>query len=421
MDVKSALIDFNPWWKAHAKSEYRERELFSRLEKFMELPQILAFTGLRRVGKTTLLMKIKDDAIEKGLNPFNVVYFSFDGFENAEVGAVLGEYEKITEKRFGAEKTLLLLDEVQKLGDWENQVKHVYDLFGKKAKIIISGSESLFIRKKSRETLGGRLFEFRVDPLSFGEFLLFKNAKFEPIGLYEKELRLLLKKYVLSQGLPEMADVEDKEVIRKYVRESIIEKVVYRDIPKMFKVKYPEIIEAILNIILEEPGQIIDFEELGRELKTTRQTISNYIHYLEQSFLVKKLYNYSKNRRKIQRKLKKYYPTLISPTLAFNEDDYSQSKVFEWLLVTRLNAEFFWRDQYQNEVDVVLPTAPPHPVEIKYGKPDSKGVLAFLKKFKAKDGTIITRDKEQTIQQGGKTIHCVPAYKQLLKQTGTKT
>ncbi len=93
-------------------------------------------------------------------------------------------------------------------------------------------------------------------------------------------------------------------MIKKYIGESLVEKVIYRDIAGLFKIKDISLIESLLNIFLEEPGQLIELSELSNDLKISRQTLSNYLSYIEESFLIKKLYNYSKNRRKIERKLK---------------------------------------------------------------------------------------------------------------------
>ena len=119
----------------------------------------MAFTGLRRVGKTTLMLKIIEDAIEDGFDSRAIIYFAFDEFRDVEIRAVLNEYEELMEREIGTGKYLLLLDEIQKLSNWENQLKSFYDVFGKRIKIIISGSESLFIRRKREETLAGRIYQ----------------------------------------------------------------------------------------------------------------------------------------------------------------------------------------------------------------------------------------------------------------------
>ncbi|MCP2605725.1 AAA family ATPase, partial [Candidatus Aminicenantes bacterium AC-335-O07] len=173
-DIKEALKDFNPWWRGEFKIDFREREIYKKIQKFISLPQIIAFTGLRRVGKTTLMFKIVEDSINKGFDPKNIIYFSFDEFKEIKIREVIKEYEELMEKDIRKGKYLLLLDEIQKLNNWEEQTKVVYDMF-RNFKIYISGSESLFIRKKSKESLAGRIFEFRVEPLSFKEFLLFQG------------------------------------------------------------------------------------------------------------------------------------------------------------------------------------------------------------------------------------------------------
>lgn len=156
--IKDVLRDLNPWWKGELEIEYKQREIYEQIKKFMPLPQIIALTGLRRVGKTTLMQKIIEDAIENGFDSRNIIYFSFDEFREAEIRGVMRRYEELMEKDFRRQgKYLLLLDEIQKLSNWENQLKSIYDLFGKKVKIIISGSESLFIKNCTTiQEVGGR-------------------------------------------------------------------------------------------------------------------------------------------------------------------------------------------------------------------------------------------------------------------------
>lgn len=413
--IRDVLIESNNWWMEKLKLEYHERDIHKQISKYLYLPQMIALTGLRRVGKTTLMLKIAHDFIEKGFDSRNIIYFSFDEFREIEIREVMKEYEMLIGKRFRDGRYLLLLDEVQKLTNWEDQIKRVYDTYGKNIKIIISGSESLFIKKKSKETLSGRIFEFKINTLSFKEFLRFKGSNFHPIGLYERELTGFFKEYTLSQGFPELVGIKDKQVIMKYIKESIVEKVVYRDIPQLFRIKDISVLESLLRIIMDEPGQIIEISDLAKKMKISRPTLSNYLMYLEESFLIRKLYNFSKNRRKTERKLKKYYPMILSD-IAFKDDNISKSKVFEWLIVAQLNTEFFWRDPYKNEVDVVIVDKKPSPVEIKYGKIDTKGLIAFMKKFDVDKGYIISLDREDQLKTNGNIIDIVPAFKFLLRE-----
>jgi len=101
---------------------------------------------------------------------------------------------------------------------------------------------------------------------------------------------------------------KDRRKIRKYVDESIIEKVVYRDLVRLTNSRNTEKLESILRILMEDPGQIVKIQNLASDLNCSRTTLSNYMNYLEKSFLLRKLYNYSKNQRKTERKLKRITP-----------------------------------------------------------------------------------------------------------------
>jgi predicted AAA+ superfamily ATPase len=412
-DIRAILPDFNPWWKKPFQAGFKDREVYGEIQKFLPLRQIIAFTGLRRVGKTTLLFKAAEDAMVGGLSPRNTIYFSFDEFPAIRLRDILHAAEELNEKEYAGARILLLLDEVQKLDDWENQAKALYDAFPE-IKMMISGSESLFIKRKSRAILAGRIFEFRVNPLTFREHLRFRGEEVGPPGLYSKELRRLYDEFLKTQGFPELVGVKDPEIIRKYIKESIVEKVIYRDIPSLFRIKEISILESLLNIIMDDPGRMIDLVSLGNDLKISRQTLSLYLSYLEESFLIRKLYNFGGNRRKVERKLKKIYPAILSPALIFKEDDHSRSKVFECSVVNQLNAEFFWRDPYKNEVDVIKDGTSPLPIEIKYGKIDLGGVEAFMRKFKVGEAMIISRDKEYDHEANGRKIRVVPAFKHFL-------
>jgi predicted AAA+ superfamily ATPase len=414
--IKDALIEFNPWWKGPYTIQYKERVVYKEIVGYLQRPQIIALTGLRRVGKTTLMHKIIADEIQNGRDPRKILYFSFDEFKDIGPRDVFKVYEELTEEQSKETSLLVLFDEIQKVVDWENKIKTTYDLFGKQVKIIISGSESLFIKKKSKETLAGRIFIFKIGQLSFKEFLHFRNVSYKPISLYKKELSQLFREFIRTEGFPELVEVTENEVITKYIKESIIDRVLFRDIPSISKIKDITILESLFNIFLEEPGQLTDLNSLAQDLGVSRQTIAQYLFYLEESFLLKKLYNFSKSKRKSERKLKKYYPALLSPSLLLKDDEFSQSKVFEWFLVTQSNAVFFWRDPFKNEVDIVLVhEKEPIPLEVKYGKVDYRGIQAFMKKFSISTGYIISKEKEHVENIDGKKIIVIPAFLYLLQ------
>src|SRR3989344_1532356 len=134
-DVKEMLIEFNPWWKKTPFLEFKPRVIYNEIKKFHYLPQMTALTGLRRVGKSTLLLKVIQDAIAGGMNSKSILYFSFDEFKDVEINEIVKAFNELTEKDISTEKTILLFDEIQKLKDWENKIKTIYDLYKGKTKI----------------------------------------------------------------------------------------------------------------------------------------------------------------------------------------------------------------------------------------------------------------------------------------------
>ncbi len=411
VQIQDILLEKNTWWKAPEKfsAEYKDRTIYKKIKHYLKERQILALVGLRRTGKTTLMMKIVEDALNDNYNSNSIIFFTFDELKNIEIREILKVYAELNSKNIADGKLLLLLDEVQKLSNWQDQLKHIYDTY-KNIKVIISGSESLFIRKKSQETLSGRLFEFKIKQLSFKEFLSFKEIKIDNPKLYAKELETQFKEFLISGGLPELVDKTDKEFIRKYIKESIINSVIFKDIPTLYPVKDPAVLESILNIFIDNPGQIIDINKLSIDLNLFRHTVSAYLRYLEDSFLLIKLYNFSKNKRTSERKLKKFYPSICSIYLSYQDTADYASKVFENMVVIQTDAKFFWRDAYKNEVDIVLAVDDILPIEVKYGSDlDTTGLKIFMHKFKAKNGLIISKNEEKHLQN--EKIDIIPAYR----------
>lgn len=411
--IETVLRDLNPWWEGASVGPFRPRDLQDELHRYLPKRQILSLTGLRRVGKTTLLHTMVNDEIQRGLDPRRVLYFSFDELEDVELRELVAAYRTLTDEDPAAGRLLLVLDELQKLKAWQGQLKALYDRMPR-MKALVSGSESLFIRKGAKESLAGRMYEFRVEPLSFGEYLRFVGIERKPAGLRGPALKKALGDYMRTQGFPELVGEDDRLVVRRYIRESVVEKVLYRDLSKIVGASDVPLLESLLNLLMGEPGQILDYSSLSRDLGANRRRVSSSLGYLERSFLVHKLYNHSGSRRKVERKLRKWYPSIVEPGLTYSHDPSARGRALEWLVVTRLKADRFWRDPYKNEVDAVVGDKVPLPVEVKAGRVHLGGVRAFMRAHGVKRGRVITWDDEGRHEVGEGVIDVVPAYRALL-------
>lgn len=398
------------WMAGFSYGFPKKRQIYEKLANMLAEPQIISLIGLRRTGKTTLLKQLIDYLVSEKVQREYILYYSFDELQ-PKIDELLSEYEAklgrpLLELK---DKVYIFLDEVQKLKDWENQIKYYYDTY-KNIKFFVSGSSSLFIKKASRESLAGRIYECILQPLSFREFLVFRGKEnyIEKRGLFaeliEKEFKLFIKRQFIEV-------LEKKEdLVEEYVK-SILEKIVYQDIPKIFPIAHKDLLIRILRIIAGNPGMLSDYEALSRELGISRITLSNYFHYLEESFLIKKIYNFSRNLLTTEKKLKKFY--LSVPTFfEYLNKQIELGKLIENLVVTQTNAKFFWRDPFKNEVDLILQKGNEVvPIEVKYKKfihkDDLKGLLKFCEVFKVNKGMILTKDQKRVIKikSPGKTIN----------------
>jgi predicted AAA+ superfamily ATPase len=415
------LSEMNPWWKTgNVRKELVpsfKRSMFSEIQKYMKMRQIIAIVGLRRTGKTTIMLQTIDTLLKKGIDQKKILYFSFD--ENIKsLDEVMNIYrENILKGDLDVEKTYIILDEIQKLRDWENKIKIYYDLYPN-IKFLITGSASINILIDAKESLAGRIFYFNLNLLSFEEFLELKgkNTKKikENVDLWKHEIKSEINNYLLKP-FAEIIDVDD-DIAKKYIKESVIEKTIFRDLSSLFEIKDIELIEKLIGIIAYNPGMIINLDEISREQGRSRQTISNYLYYLRTCFVIKELKNFKGSLKVSSRKLKKYYPIHPCVALALGKPD--QGKVVENLIQFVSQSDHFWRESGKETDFILSKDNSVLPIESKYSKHirmrDIKGLIKFMDQFDVGTGLVITEDYEAEKIDNGRIIRFVPLWKWIL-------
>jgi len=410
------LERLNHWWiNDNVDPELAlpfKRDIYKEIEKHIDKRFILALVGLRRVGKTTLIYQIINSLIKKGTEKTNLFFFSFDE-TSVQLEEALEYYKEMQKKDFRESKIYVFLDEIQKCKNWENELKKYYDLYPK-LKFIITGSESLFIRKKTKETLAGRIFEFKIDTFSFREFLRF-NHVMEQDFKYETKIKPMFNKFLEKGGFPETFSFNTEKDFKEYVRALVVDKIVYKDIPKMFNLEDPDFLRVLLELIATNPGMYIDYLSLSKQFEKDRRVIKDYIFYLKESFLINLLGNYRKGSITTLRKKKRAYPTdnaLIFLYKPLIEEDF-RGRMAETLAVNKIKASSFWKNG--NEIDIISEGIP---IEVKYqekiNSEDYKPLLDFMGKFKIKQGIMLTKkhEEEKKFEEG--TIKIIPLWKWML-------
>ncbi|MBN2488480.1 MAG: ATP-binding protein [Methanosarcinaceae archaeon] len=396
-----------------------KRDLFGELVRYLDARPVIGIIGLRRTGKTVLLKQVMDHLVDQGTPRDQILYFSFDE-EVASIDEVMLEFQsRIGRDISGAGNVYVFLDEIQKLEGWQNQVKYYYDTYPE-IKFFVSGSSSIFLKKKSEESLAGRIFLYHLPVLRFSEFLRLKGEDdlIKRPEMFREALGEQMHLYIKRQ-LPELVTAEES-FIDMYL-ESIVSKMIYEDLPMVFPIEYPDVLRQILRIVADSPGIITDYAALANDLNISRKTITKYISYLERGFLIQKCYNFSKNRLTTEKKMKRLY--LSNSTLLFHLREYPDfGRIAENIVINSAEARFFWR-RGTSEVDCIqLKDDQIVPVESKYRnniqKKDIKGLMKFLEKFSVDTGYVVTKNIEAEERIDDKRIIFIPLWKWLLCGTG---
>src|SRR3989344_6185658 len=164
-DIKDVIKLLNPWWTEDSISEKLampyKRHFFNKIEEFKEYRQIVILSGLRRVGKTTLLYQMIQKLIQKKESK-KIFYFSFDK-EVKDLIELLEAYKELTAIDYKKEKVSVFFDEITKFQNWASELKLIYDSHPN-IKFYISSSSSINLEEDAIKNLAGRYFLINILP-----------------------------------------------------------------------------------------------------------------------------------------------------------------------------------------------------------------------------------------------------------------
>ena len=418
--IKEILELLNPWWKTSNVSfelaKPYKRKLFEKIIELKKYKQIIVLSGLRRVGKSTLLYQTIENLL-KNNNSKNILYFSFDK-KVEDITTILNSYQELTLTDWKKERIFVFFDEITKLGNWADKLKLVYDAFPN-LKFFVSSSGSLALEEEAIKNLAGRYFVLNLKPLSFQEYLELKGKQelIKNPNLYEKELKQESEKYFL-RSFPEIINWEDMLLIKDYLRSMIIDKIIKYDLEEKFKNINRELLKNLLEIFYNEPGMYIDYDSLSKKLRISKKTLIKHIYYLEFSYLIKKVRNLRPSTLTSLKKLQRIYSYWWTLAYCYSDD---KDKIMENIIASTIDIKNYWRKNGKEIDFIFLKNKEIIPAEIKnkteISKEDIKTLIYFLKKFKLKEGIIIYNGKSDEILLENKIkIKLIPLWKWLLQQ-----
>ncbi len=389
MDIQKLLILLNEWWKTGKVSEYRlkkyKRTAFEEIKELLNYRQIIIISGLRRVGKSTIMFQLIDYLLNhKKIDPRKIIYFSFDD-EKYEILDIIEAYQTITDVDWKKERIYVFLDEIQKLKGWGSKIKIIYDNFPN-IKFVVSGSASIDLEKDAMHDLAGRFFIKEIYPLSLKEYFELKHdVKIKNYKLYKDDLKREFEEW-LKKPFPEIVSFKEEMLIYEYIKENIIAKILKIDITEVFDDINVKLLETLINIFYSEPGMILNLDALSKNLRIHKKTLEKHIFFLEFAKLIRIVKNYRPSVLSESRKLRKVYPYHPSLIFPFNLNA-EKGKIIECLIASKIDAKYYWR-KGNKEVDFLIKNKEILPIEVKsktqLKDEDLDNLNYFIKKFKNK-------------------------------------
>lgn len=391
-----------------------KRAVFREITKYLFTNEVLVLHGARQVGKTHLLYLIDEYLRSKS---YKTLYIDLEdsrflkildaGIEEfmkylSEEG-VLPNKQSARQSRERGKKIFVLIDEIQYLREPSSFLKLMTD-HHKNIKLIVSGSSSFLIKTKFKDALVGRTINFEVLPLSFAEFLHFKEYFVTPellrqVNLTSKknaELLSLFKEYVLYGGYPKIVLTSQRELKERYLQQ-IIDTYIKKDIRDLAKIKEVDKFNKLVEVLATQSGQLLNVLELSNTCHLAKTTVENYLFLLENTYVIKLLKPYYKNLRSELFKTPKifFYDTGLMQMLWLKQ---LQKEVLGSVLETAVFAElakkygasnlFFWRTTDKKEIDFILRRRNkilPIEVKINFEHFDDTAVKYFNNKYKMKN------------------------------------
>lgn len=381
-------------------------------QKHLKTNQITVISGIRRSGKSTLLVQFS-----KEFKHFYYVNFDDErliDFTLEDFDTLMLVFNKLYDSK------VVFIDEVQNVEKWELFVRRIYE---EGYKVFVTGSNAKLLSSDLATRLTGRYFKIELYPFSFKEYLNFKKVGYGGKDTQTKA-RILrnFSQYLKEGGFPEYVRYRDTEFIKR-----IYEDVMYKDLLVRFKIKETKSFRELAGFLFSNFTKELSYRSLKNSLGFKSITsVKNYTGFMQESYLVFELLKYDHSLKKQFVSDKKIYviDNGMRNAVAFSFSKDS-GKLLENLVFVELKrrAKEIYYYKGKKECDFIIrgknviteAIQVTRRIEAGNEKRELGGIIEALERFRLKAGLIITEDQEEEKKIGGKKIKIIPAWKWLLE------
>ena len=422
--VVSILKEWNPWWEKKElvkELEGKHRPEYEDLLNSAGIKEITIITGVRRSGKSTLMYQIVDNLLKK-VKPEQILFVNLEDKKLTKID--LDKIYNIYREELNPDKkAYIFLDEIHRREGWESWIRKKYDL-KTDDKFIISGSCSYLLKREYSTLLTGRNLTFEVFPLSFKEYLFFKEEEINKNKLKiildnsKNKIKNNLKQYINVGGFPEIF-FTSKEYKNKILKQ-YFDDILYKDVIDRYNLNSHRVKDLALFLITNFTGQV-SLRNLRNSLGISYDTTKDYLSYFKEAFLFFTLDHFSYSFKEQKTLPSKIYcidnGLRNSVSFKFSKDEGKLAENLVFIELQRRDKDvYYWKGK--NEVDFIIKTTDQSLIAINVcydndiDEREIKGLLEFKKEFKkVKELILITKDLEKE----EKDIKFIPLWKWLLE------
>ncbi len=325
-------------------------------ENLLKKKPVKVITGIRRSGKSFILKRLYEK-ISAEIPKQNILFINFEndrlsGYLTLE--SLRNIYDTFKLNSDPGYPLYLFFDEIQNIPAWEKFIRTVYD--SGNDDIYITGSNSQLLSSEFSTVIGGRVLEYKLQTFTFREFLDFHGySKLDQFSINEKKIELsqLFDTYLEYGGFYEtFLLTEDQKAI---YRQSLLEKIVLKDIINRYRINKPDIIQNLFLYVAKNPGTIVSAAKLSNAMGINDKTVSLFLSYLSNVFLLGRIDKYQWKTKKIFQTQKKYYLSDNLFTHLCLESRRLENFVYNHLVEKYSGSEvLFLRDEKGHEVDFAV-------------------------------------------------------------------
>ena len=403
--IKAMLLEqFQTFWQ---RDTGIEREQLIEIERAASLPHAVIISGLRRVGKSTLLAQL---ARHMGEDQFYYLNFEDDRLLGFQADDANDLYQVLIEL-FG-ERKIFVLDEIQNIQGWEHFVRRFMDLG---LKFYITGSNASLLSRELGSRLTGRYISVELFPFSFKEFVEFRRYSLPDLNrlttVDTARLQQFLNEYLRLGGIPDPLKYPELPLLR-----TLYEDVLYRDIATRYRVEEIRALKELAFYLMSNIASSISYNKLKNQLRLgSLNTVKNYIEYMENSWLLftMNVYDFSVKRQQIAAKKIYSIDTGLAEAIGFTFSA-NTGKMLENLVFLGLRRKtkeiYYYTTPAGYEVDFYLPESS-QLIQVAQNldnpatrERETRALVEAMRALKISHAMILTETNAPAITENGLTI-----------------